>query len=144
MVTKGGVLPNVCCIYWKTWTVVQRTPCCPPGQALQLLSHLSMSSRPSDTGGTPAACRSGVEMLVKLELCPTSRPTRLQSSTDGLLTEPCPLGRTALYRFQLTFRHRASCILGQAFHYSPENAFYIFNQQIYFIIWYLLDRASLI
>ena len=34
----------------------------------------------------------------------------------------------------LTFRHRASCILGQAFHYSPENASYIFNQQIYFII----------
>ena len=33
-----------------------------------------------------------------------------------------------------TFRHRASCILGQAFRYSPENAFYIFNQQIYFII----------
>ena len=30
----------------------------------------------------------------------------------------------------LTFRHRASCILGQAFRYSPENAFYIFNQQI--------------
>ena len=30
----------------------------------------------------------------------------------------------------LTFRHRASCILGQAFHYSPENAFYIFDQQI--------------
>ena len=36
----------------------------------------------------------------------------------------------------LIFRHRASCILGQAIHYSPENAFYIrvFNQQIYFII----------
>ena len=34
----------------------------------------------------------------------------------------------------LTFRHRASCILGQAFRYSPEKAFYIFNQQIYFII----------
>ena len=44
----------------------------------------------------------------------------------------------------LTFRHRASCILGQAFRYSPENAFYIFNQKIYFIIWHLLDRASLI
>ena len=28
-------------------------------------------------------------------------------------------------RVDLTFRHRASCILGQAFHYSPENAFYI-------------------
>ena len=37
-------------------------------------------------------------------------------------------------RWGLTFRHRASCILGQAFHYSPENAFYVFNQQIYFII----------
>ena len=44
----------------------------------------------------------------------------------------------------LTFRHRASCISGQAFHYSPENAFYIFNQQIYFIILFLFDRASLI
>jgi len=34
----------------------------------------------------------------------------------------------------LTFRRRASCILGKAFRYSPENAFYTFNQQIYFII----------
>ena len=46
--------------------------------------------------------------------------------------------------YYLIFRHRASSILGQAFRYSPENAFYIFNQHIYFIIWYLLDRASLI
>jgi hypothetical protein len=44
----------------------------------------------------------------------------------------------------LTFRYLMSCILGHAFHYSPENASYIFNQQIYFIIWYLLDHASLI
>ena len=44
----------------------------------------------------------------------------------------------------LTFRHREPCILGQAFRCSPENVFYIFNQQIYFIISYLLDRASLI
>ena len=36
--------------------------------------------------------------------------------------------------FSLTFRHRVPCILGQAFRYSPENACYIFNQQIYFII----------
>ena len=34
----------------------------------------------------------------------------------------------------LTFRHRASCFIGQAFRYSPEKAFYVFNQQIYFII----------
>jgi hypothetical protein len=46
--------------------------------------------------------------------------------------------------YNLIFRHRASCILGQAFHYSLENAFYIFNQRIYFIVWYLLHRASLI
>ena len=42
--------------------------------------------------------------------------------------------RRTLWFNPLTFRHRASCILGQAFHYSPANAFYIFNQQIYFII----------
>ena len=47
------------------------------------------------------------------------------------------------FRSSLTFRLHASCILGQSFHYSTENAFYIFNQQMYFIIWYLLDRASL-
>ena len=34
----------------------------------------------------------------------------------------------------LTFRHPASYIAGQAFRYSPEDAIYIFNQQIYFII----------
>jgi hypothetical protein len=34
------------------------------------------------------------------------------------------------------FNLQAPCFLhtGQAFRYSPENAFYIFNQQIYFII----------
>ena len=52
--------------------------------------------------------------------------------------------RTNVFFVCLTFRHRVPCILGQAFRYSPENAFYIFNQQIYFIIWHLLDRASLI
>ena len=41
----------------------------------------------------------------------------------------CPIFRP------LTFRHRASILyVGQAFRYSPENALYIFNQQIYFII----------
>jgi hypothetical protein len=39
-----------------------------------------------------------------------------------------------LVQFSLNFRHRASCILGQAFYYTAENTFYIFNQQIYFII----------
>jgi hypothetical protein len=36
--------------------------------------------------------------------------------------------------WSLTFRHRASSILGQAFRYSPEITFYIFNQKIHFII----------
>ena len=36
--------------------------------------------------------------------------------------------------YHLNFRHRASCFIGQAFRYSPAKAFYIFNQQIYFII----------
>ena len=63
------------------------------------------------------------------------------------LSRPCCNLRHCVCVFSaatLTFRHSASCILGQELHYSPENAFYIFNQQIYFIIWYLLDRASLI
>ena len=61
----------------------------------------------------------------------------------GVVTEPMGiLIDDILLILKLTFRHRASCILGQAFHYSPENAFYMFNQQICFIIWYLLDRAS--
>ena len=53
------------------------------------------------------------------------------------LVVPCHRAPAAWDRCEighLTFRHRASSILGQAFHYSPENAFYIFNQQIYFII----------
>ena len=45
-----------------------------------------------------------------------------------------PFLSNSAWKTALTFRHRASCILGQVFHYSPENAFYIFNQHIYFII----------
>jgi hypothetical protein len=37
----------------------------------------------------------------------------------------------------LTFRHHASSTrVGQTFRYSPEKAFHIFNQQIYFIIFF--------
>ena len=45
-----------------------------------------------------------------------------------------PNWAVALQKKELNFSHRAACILRQAFHCSPENAFYIFNQQIYFII----------
>ena len=53
---------------------------------------------------------------------------------------------THTHNFWNNFKLLAPCVLntGQAFRYSPENAFYILNQQIYFIIRYLLDRASLI
>jgi len=38
----------------------------------------------------------------------------------------------------LTFRHHASYIyVGQAYRYSPEYAFYIFSQQIYYLIIFL-------
>ena len=82
---------------------------------------------------------------------PQTSRTRVPSSTWKLLQNLSGMGReptapvfAGQSRWSLNFRHCASCILRQAFHYSPENAFYIFNQQIYFIIWYLLDRASLI
>ena len=58
----------------------------------------------------------------------------IQSCLLGALAEDKHTGKTYDSYTLLTFRHRASCILGQAFHYSPENAFYIFNQQIYLII----------
>ena len=52
---------------------------------------------------------------------------------------------TALSASQIACqRWQVNLYIGQAFRYSPEKAFCIFNQQIYFIIWYLLDRASLI
>ena len=53
---------------------------------------------------------------------------------DALCKSASRYSRELLVPVDLTFRHRASCILRQAFRYSPENAFYIFNQQIYFII----------
>ena len=46
-----------------------------------------------------------------------------------LLPETCALHRNDSINLQ------APCVLyiGQAFRYSPDNAFYIFNQQIYLI-----------
>ena len=51
-----------------------------------------------------------------------------------------------IHSFRMYLNFQAPCVLyiGQAFRYSPVNAFYIFNLQIYFIICYLLDCASLI
>ena len=89
-----------------------------------------------------------VKINVRKEIFVTSfeqRPSRYfhhWSNNQFVFRETAP--QWAHHSLALTIRHRASCILGQAFHYSPENAFYIFNQQIYFITWYLFDRASLI
>ena len=67
---------------------------------------------------------------------PSSSGAILCESRDGILSVSVWPLRSRIAQFVATFnfRHRASCVLGQAFHYSPENAFYIFNQQIYFII----------
>jgi len=53
-----------------------------------------------------------------------------QSPVTQLIDQPENLASGPKRVIELTFRHRASCTLGQAFHYSPENAFYLFNQQI--------------
>ena len=62
------------------------------------------------------------------------RPCLLFISARSVHISRLKYKSSSYFVFLLTFRHRASCILGQAFRYSPENAFYIFNQQIYFII----------
>ena len=52
----------------------------------------------------------------------------MRQGMHGLFIVRHFISKPAVFK-SLTFRHRASCILGQAFHYSPENAFYLFNQQ---------------
>ena len=70
------------------------------------------------------------DLKLKIESSPQHQ---CLSTVDKLYTDiTCPPHIPT--EWHLTYRHRASCILGQAFHYSPENAFYIFNQQIYLII----------
>ena len=46
---------------------------------------------------------------------------------------------------QLHFRHHTSYILGQAYRYSPEYAFYIFSEQVHLIIFLgFLSQSSFI
>jgi len=65
------------------------------------------------------ACRRGLgQSAATLFTCPVPYRTASKQQVTGRPT--C-----------LTFRHRASCLLGQAFHYSPENAFiYLINKYI--------------
>ena len=67
---------------------------------------------------------------------PHSRPSifGFNGITAELLAKVTLVNQTALQPSDLTFRHCASCFIGQTFRSSPENAFYVFNQQIYFII----------
>ena len=58
-------------------------------------------------------------------------------TTDRLyssLTNKCTF--IHLKNIKIYINLQAPCVMyiGQAFRYSPENAFYIFNQQVYFII----------
>ena len=89
-----------------------------------------------------------VDYVVKNDL--KSRYTLCgQSRTSQELVKYCSVRSYACNFHQGTvlwptnaFNLQAPCVLyiGQAFRYSPENAFYIFIQQIFFIIWYLLDH----
>jgi hypothetical protein len=56
----------------------------------------------------------------------------IKPSATGKLLQ----GSSVCSSFIVDVNLSAPCILyiGQAFRYSPENAFYIFNQQIYFIV----------
>ena len=54
------------------------------------------------------------------------------------------VAKAMMFWKELTFKTPCVLYIGQSFRYSSENAFYVFNQQIYFIIWYVLDRTSLI
>jgi len=62
-----------------------------------------------------------------------SKEHRLRVFKSRVLRKMCGFEREQVKKL-LTFRHRASSILGQVFCSSPENTLYIFNQQIYFII----------
>ena len=67
------------------------------------------------------------DALCECEYCGTK--LREWGGNAVLITKVTQSGRS-------NFNLQAPCVpyVGQAFRYSPENAFYIFNQQIYFII----------
>ena len=98
-------------------------------RALSARCHLYISASPLVSSSEYGNSHVPVKVRADISQCFRATPVRARCGHEQM---------------PLTFRHRASCILGEAFHYSPQNAFYIFNQWIYFIIWYLLDRASLI
>ena len=105
---------------------------------------LCWSTHTNRCGCQPNGILLCIQYFNTLRTCDTNLRFYITTAQDGwhksaFLTRAC-----FPYTIRLTFRHRASCILGEAFKYSPENAFYIFNQKIYFIFCYLLDRASLI
>ena len=117
-----------------------------PDDILKVAMEFSSNPWRTETEGNTCVCFRNLDVSKFKNKCMDNNASvSLQQSANWKLSSHgyCDCSR-AKYQISWTFRHRASCILRQAFHYSPENAFYIFNQQIYFIIWYLLDRASLI
>ena len=54
--------------------------------------------------------------------------------SNTIHTEPFRLGMVFNVALLLNLQAPQFLYIGQAFRFSPENAFYIFNQQIYFII----------
>jgi hypothetical protein len=72
--------------------------------------------------------------------------TALKYVTYSVMCRGSELDAVSTFKIVTSINLLAPCVLytWKVFRCSPENAFHIFNQQIYFIIWYLLDRASLI
>jgi ribonuclease HI len=92
------------------------------GKELAVQLKFKLDNKCSNNQAEQPAILKTLELIETIEITENSPPTATIFTGSRISID------------SLTFRHRASCILGQAFHSSTENVFYIFNQQIYFII----------
>jgi len=109
-----------------------------------VLSEQSANFQQTDRSGT----KLDLQTVTLLNyLTPEVQLNNILQNVTSYITENPPCCHICSSKIWIKrFNIYKPCVLyiGQAFRYSPQNAFYIFNQQIYLIIWYLLDRASLI
>ena len=120
------------CCFWLIFFIILIETFFSPHQ--RTLLKLNMNDDGCLCSGTKAGLWACVIILL------IARATEFCRGADAATGKPRPLSPFHHIKLQA----RRVLYIGQTFRYSPENAFYIFNQQIYFIIWYLLDRASLI
>jgi len=112
----------------------------PPGRGRQLVSCGVSTASESSAAVCTYRCKCGERGLLFTRTKCQHVTACQQHVSAVLIFEQAQRHRSTpkLNPVLLTFRHRASCILGQALHYSPENAFYIFIQRTLFI--YLINK----